>query len=461
MSNYNYKNNFYKVQLLETTKGIYLRLKNIIKAKLDSESIKLFKNSSWIFTAHLIFVSGLFAQSVILGRVLGVRLYGTYVLIIAFVDIIQKFLTLNVDMALIKYISGYKSANDFEKVAAFVKGSFIFAIISSIVSVLVIISLVFFAYHTFVKQPGLEIYIIAYAVANSFSFFNSINSGLLRVYDKFSLNSTIRIFLTFVEFAFVIIAVLFFPRQLSMIFVAIIGARIVGGIASTGATIWAFRENMYSFFYVKLSIIREQWKEIRKFVLSQSASNILKILIFRGDVVVLGMMAGSFQVGLYAVAKKLAFSILLITDPMYASIYPQLASLVSQQRFNDIKMMLKKVSKILIIPLILFFLCASLFNKWIMNLIYGGEYIAAGKPFLFLLLTVCIAAFFFWIGPLLLSLGRAFFRLKVDVVVYAVGALLAFFLAPLYGAVGVAIALLTINLISHSIFLYAVKRDLG
>lgn len=448
------------MEVVYTIKQNSLRVIRGIEIWLDSESKKLFRNSSWVFFGNLFFVSGVFIQSVILGRVFGVELYGTYLFIIYFVETIQEFFNLNVSGALIKFVSEYKSANDGEKIVAFVKGSLIFAGISGITSVIAVTSIMAIAYDIFIKQSGLAIYIIGYAAGRSLTVLDPISSSLLLVYNKFKLNSTLHVFSSLLELTFIILSIVLFPRRISTLIIAVISAKAIGSIFNYGVVAWVFRDKWKRLFCTKMNIIRGQWKEIREFVLSQSGIRTLKVLISRGDVVLLGMLAGAVQVGYYGVAKKIAFSILLFTDPLYVSVYPQLSSLVSKQRFNEIKIMLRKISKILILPMTLFLTLAVLFNKSIISFVYGNEYITAGKPFVFLLLAVCVAAFFFWLAPLILSLGLAFFKLKVDTFVYIIGTGLAFVLTPFYGANGVAIAVLAINILSHSIFLFKVKQYL-
>ncbi|MFB0564542.1 MAG: lipopolysaccharide biosynthesis protein [Candidatus Aminicenantaceae bacterium] len=446
--------------LLDTIQELSLRLKSTIRAQLDVESRRLFKNSSLVFIANVIFIGGVFAQSVLLGRSLGVELYGIFILIVYFVESINEFLNLNINLAMVKFVSEYKSAEEHGKVVAFVKGSLIFSVIFSFFSVCIVTFIVYFAYGIFIKKPGLEYYIIAYALGKSLSFFTNISTCLLRVYDKFKLYSGIRILMAFFEFSFVICAVFLFPRKLSMLFVAVICARLIGNAMCVGAVIWKLGAHFHSYLHVKPSILREQWKEIRNFVVSTSAQRTIKQLISRGDVLILGVLATPVQVGYYAIAKKLAYSICLIFDPMIISVYPQLALLVSKKRFNEITVMLKKISKIFSVPLILFITFAFFLNKWIVSIIYGSEYTMAGKAFFLLLITSCITLFFFWLGPILFSFGRVVFTLNVNVIALIVGAAIALLLAPSYGAVGVAFAMVIITVIIRVSFLYRAIGEL-
>ena len=67
-------------------KDRFFQLKRTIKGWFDFEFKKLFKNSSWAFLGNVVLVGEVFALSVILGRVLGVELFGTFILIIYFVE---------------------------------------------------------------------------------------------------------------------------------------------------------------------------------------------------------------------------------------------------------------------------------------------------------------------------------------------------------------------------------------
>lgn len=431
---------------------------NFLRKYLDPHSKTLLRNSTWVLLANSVYVGSVFLQSVLLSRFLGVSLFGTYILILVIIETTREFLNPNVDVALVKFTAGYRSQDDHYKVAAFLKGSHLTASVATFLTVVTVSILLLLPFDIFGPHPDLTGLILGTAAAKSLTLFDNISMSLLRVYDRFRLNSIIRIGLALSELAVMAGIVVLFPQQLSAIFTGIIAMSIVGTFIRNGAALLECRQVFSRYWSAQLGAIGDQWKEIKHFVLSNSGSRTIKTLITNGDILLLGALSGTQQVGVYAVAKKLANSVLVLTDPMFISIYPQLASLTSKRRYDEVRRMLAKISALLFVPITIFLGFALLLNRPIINFIYGIEYTNAGPPFAIIIVAVCVQAFFFWLTPLLLSTSRVVFKLVIDVISLLIGAALAIILIPLYGAVGSAVALLVLVLVSHFIFLYIMMK---
>lgn len=436
------------------------------KAKLylsnffDVESRVLLENSSWLFVANAVFVLCNFIQAVILGRSLGVELFGTYTLLLVFVETVTEFLNLNVDAALVKYVSEYRARNEINKVVAFVKGSYLFVGISAIVNIFVIAVLCSGAGMIFSIPDDLQIYALILAFGKSSHLFDNLSSSLLRVYDRFRLNSIIRITLAIVELATISSIAYFYPKNLPTILVGVFVCHLLGGLIRNGAAWLECQPMLIKYRHESFSLLKGQWREIRNFVLTNSGSRTIKVLHTRGDLLILGAFSSPQQVAYYSVAKKFASTILLLVDPVYSAIYPQLARLLAKRRFREVEQMLRKLSIVALIPLSIMLFVIIGWNEQIVTSFFGEEYRSVGKPLVILVLAIGIGALFFWLAPLLMSLGLTILRLKVDICVLAAGSLAGIILAPIYGAVGAALALLLVYLLSHSIFLYYIRKEM-
>lgn len=446
-------------QVLSFNRGLFgARFLNFLRKYLDPHSKKLLRNSTWVLFANSVYVGSVFIQSVILSRFLGVALFGTYILILVIIETTREFLNPNVDVAMVKFASSYRSHDEHYKVAAFLKGSHLAAFTATFLTILTVTIMLLLPFHIFGPHPELTVLILGTAAAKSLSLFDNISMGLLRVYDRFRLNSIIRIGLALFELAIMTGIVVLFPKQLPAIFGGIITVSVMGFIIRNGAAAWECRQVFALYRSTRLGAIGENWKEIKHFVLSNSGSRTIKTLITSGDILLLGFLSNTQQVGIYAVAKKLANSVLVLTDPMFVSIYPQLASLTSAHRHEEVLRMLKKISSLLLLPVLLFLLLALLWNRPIINLVYGAAYTNAGAPFAILIMAVCVQAFLFWLTPLLLSSGKVVFKLIIDVISLLIGGVLAMILIPVYGAVGAAVAMLVLVVVSHAVFLYVTMK---
>jgi O-antigen/teichoic acid export membrane protein len=441
-------------------KRLFRPLKSAIGKRLDGESKTLFKNSSWVFIANLNATVLDFIRSVILGRGLGVENFGLYILITTLVKTIQEFFNLNVGTALIKFGADYKSSNNIEKLVALLKLSLVLAGISAVISVLFIMAFSHLAYDMFLTRPGLRLYIQFYAVAASVSFFDYISISFLKLYLKFRLNSVVKILLDTLELGIIAATIYLFPGQLEILIVSAVSALLVKGLVYNGVAFWELRDVILPNLGARMSSLRDDSRSIRSFIINNSASRTIHTLIYNGDVLLLGALAGPVQVGYYSIAKKLAFALQRATDPLSYSIYPQLAHLVAVRNYRDARVMLTRISKILAVPLMLALVIFSFISEWMITLIYGIDYQAGTLPFVILLVAGVVSTLLFWSTPIIFSLGRVDIRLKAYLAALALGLSLGYPLGLHYGATGISIALCVSIIFIHAVFLRVAIKEL-
>lgn len=438
-----------------------MKIIEFIKKKLDPESKKLFKNSSWVFFSNFFSTGLAFLRSILIARGLGVSIYGTYVVVVAFVGLVQEFLNLNIGTALIRYGAVYHAEGRKDKLMALVKVSLFFSFLMSLVSVLVIAVLSRISYSTFIEEPGLEWFIIAYAAAASVTYLNSVSRGLLRLYYKFRLSSIIQMIMDVIETVAIAIAVLFYPRDLNIFFIAVILTRFLNGFICNALSFWELRRELGGHHHSPVALIKGDMKEFRNYVLGNSIGNSLKTLISQGDIVLLKALTSAEQVGLYNVAKKLAYAVLTLTDPLVQSVFPQFSRLLAERKFHETRKMILRISSLALVPAIVFMVISISFSQTIIGLVYGTEYVAASGAFCFFIVGATTASVTFWMLPLVLSLGLIRERLKIYIVTILAGIGLSILLVPPLQSTGMSIVLLAINLLNLALFGYLVNRKMN
>ena len=205
--------------------GSYVR--RLLSRWLDKETKVLAKNSSWVFAANAYRTGLAFAKSVIIARGLGVELYGQYVLILALVVTIQEFFNLNIGTAVIKFGADYRSAERLDKLVALVKASGMFCGVLALVSIAAVAGVSTFAYDTFIKVPGLEIYVLLYAAVASTTFLDSVSTGLLRLFYRFKVNSLVQMAIATIDIVFMAGVLYLFPHTLEPFIIAMIIAKLL------------------------------------------------------------------------------------------------------------------------------------------------------------------------------------------------------------------------------------------
>lgn len=431
-----------------------------LRKKLDSQIKTLLKNSSWVIYSFIFGTLLAFVRSIIVARGLGAELFGIYAVITAFIGTLQAIFNLNLGAVVIKYGSTYKTENREDKIVSLVKLCFLASSVAIVISVLIVSGFVLFSYDTFIKAPGLGWFAILYSIAASGLFFTQISKGTLRLYFKFKSNSIVQMVIDFIEVLLIFLSLYFFPKNLNMFLLAILVSRLVNNVIPNIA---AFRElipELRIHLDASISLIKSQFKQIGYFAFHNSLAKTLQTLINTGDILIIGLLAGSpTQAGFYSVGKRVAFSILALTDPLVSSIYPQLCLLYAENKISEIKRMILKLSMMAAVPATVLVLIAFFFHEIIMKTLYGPEYIAAGETFYLLTGASLISAVFFWIHPLLQALDLLKIRLKIYLIGISAGLISAYFLVPLYGSKGMAFSLILVNLtMPYFLIHYSLKK---
>jgi len=434
---------------------------NFLKKKLDPESKILFRNSSWVFFSNFFSTGLAFLRSILIARGLGVSVYGTYVVVVAFVGLIQEFLNLNIGTALIRFGAVYHAEGRKDKLMALVKVSLFFSFVMALLSIVVIALLSRLSYSTFISEPGLEWFIVAYAAAASVTYLNSVSRGLLRLYYKFRLSSIIQMIMDVIETAAIAIAVIFYPRDLNIFFIAVIITRFLNGFICNALAFWELRKELGVSESSPVSLIRGDLNEFKKYVLGNSLGNSLKTLISQGDIVLLRALTSAEQVGLYNVAKKLAYAVLTLSDPLVQSIFPQFSRMLAEKKFLETRRMIFRISSLAIVPAALFMVLTIAFSQSIVGLIYGAEYLASAGSFRFFIIGATTASVTFWMLPLVLSLGLIKERLGIYVITIIVGVLLSILIVPSQQASGMAMVLLITNMLNLLLFGYLANKKIN
>ncbi len=419
-------------------------------SRFDPQSKIFFKNTSWIFgsTAFRSFMS--FLKSVVIARGLGVEFYGLYVLITNFVLTIQDFFDLNISAGIVRYGAIYRNDNRIDKLISLIKLSLLSVLVTSMLSISIITLIVLLFYERLITHPGLELFIILYAIADLTTFIDPLGKGLLRLYYRFKLNSIIQSLCSLTELIIVSATIFVFKADLKAFIISLIIARILTALAYLGGMYWELRSELMPYVRARMSLIKDQYRELLEFVTANAMTRTLVTLGNRGDALLLGTLAGPAALAFYNLAKRTANMLMTIADPFAQGIFPQLANLMAQKKFAEVKTMLVKLSRSAAIPLVLSIPVVYLINEWFFQTIYGQDYIQASNPFMMLYLAAILATVFFWNHSFMLAAGLLKIRFYFILFSLLAGFGLAWWLIPSWQETGMAAGAFLIRFIQFT-----------
>lgn len=436
------------------------RTKDYLTKRFDKQSRFFFRNSKWLLSSNLTRSVIAFTRSIVIARGLGIELFGTYAVLIAFVTTVQELFNMQIGTAIIKFGADYKKAGDRKHLNLLMQCGYLVTLVAIIASIIIIALLSIFFYSLFIDIPGLTVYLILYAVGAGLLFFEEPCISALRLFYRFKVNAIVSITMALLELIIIASILFLWPENLAMLIVASTIAAVINFLVMNLSMLWELRHELSIFERIDISALVREWKKIWRFVVGTHGSRGLKVLIYRGDVLLLAAFAGPVQVGYYAIALKLGSTLKVLTDPLNYTIYPQLASLVSGKQFDELKSLIRNATGVLLIPFALFVALVVLLGNSIVGLIYGAEYTGAADPLILVVAAVAIEALLFWSTALLNSLELIAVRFKTYAVSAIVGFSLAWILIPAYGAVGMAAVLLIVNLLIQVGFVLAAQHKM-
>jgi O-antigen/teichoic acid export membrane protein len=419
-------------------------------SRFDKQSKILFKNTSWILGSTVFRSLMSFLKSIVVARGLGVEFYGIYILISNFVLTIQDFFDMNIDAGIIRFGAIYRSNNRMDKLISLIKLSVLSIFISSVISILLITVLVSFFYEKYITQPGLELFIILFAIADLSSFFDPLGKSLLRLFYKFKINSIIQSLSSLLELIVVSITIFIFKADLKTFFIGLIIARFLTASAYLGGMWWELKDELKPYLHAKISLIKDQYREIFHFITGNAMTRTLVTLINRGDALLLGTLAGTASLAFYNLSKRLANMFMVIADPFAQGIYPQISYLLAQKRYTELKLMLVKLTRSMALPLVLSVPVMLLFHEWLITFLYGSEYANAAKPFALLYFASMLSTVFFWNQSFLLGTGNIKSRFIIVLAAAVIGFSVSYLLIPGHAEVGMAIGNLVLRILQFS-----------
>ena len=178
------------------------------------------------------------------------------------------------------------------------------------------------------------------------------------------------------------------------------------------------------------------------------------------DVIMLGILQGSEQVGQYSVAKSIVGLILVARRAINAPFGPTVASLYSQQATDDLQAIVTKSARAVLAVALPVALVCIFFGEWILQF-FGPEFTRAATVLVILSLGQLFSAAMGSLNLLLQMTRHPGEAAKATMTGILVNIGLICILVPFFGMEGAAIAV-TAGLIARSVMMaLAVRRRLG
>jgi len=213
-------------------------------------------------------------------------------------------------------------------------------------------------------------------------------------------------------------------------------------------------------FKWKLNFNRDVLKRILYVSYPMLLASSMGLIVGWIDTFMLSYFIDEKSVGIYNVAFKVAFFSSILLTTINTVISPKIAKLSSENKHSEIKILMRKVSKILFIGATLIFLI-SIFNMELILSFFGSEFTEGIATLAILLVGQFISSYSGPVAILLQMTGYEKIFMYISIVAMVVNVGLNLLLIPELGYFGAAIASAFTLIFNNLCCVFFVKKRLG
>ncbi|PIN89496.1 hypothetical protein COU57_05870 [Candidatus Pacearchaeota archaeon CG10_big_fil_rev_8_21_14_0_10_32_14] len=424
------------------------------------QSLKLVARSSIIIFAGIIISKILtYIYRIIIARQFGPEIYGVFSLILMMIGFLTPFINLGLNEGLLRFIPQWRGKNETKKIEYATSFSTKFILLNSIIISGILFLLADFISITLFKEPQLTPFTQIVAVFLIFMVFSRFLLIIIRSYEYVVIHTLLeKIIMTSIHVLFLILLISIGLNSDSIIYSYVAGFIIV--------TIISY---IYINKIIKLkfhsNIDDSEKKTIRKELLFYSIpimfSGIITVMFTWVDTFFIGYFLGTKDVGIYNAAVPIA-TLMLITQEIFLHLlYPIFNREFSKDNIKNIDNLSKQVTKwifMINLPILLFVL---IYPHYIINLLFGPEYVQASNSLRILSIGVFLSSIFYVSQRLILVKGKSKILFWDLFYTSILNIILNIILTPKLGINGAAFATTFSWIILSLLWIYQTKKYLN
>ncbi|MBI5401668.1 flippase [Candidatus Wolfebacteria bacterium] len=223
-------------------------------------------------------------------------------------------------------------------------------------------------------------------------------------------------------------------------------------------------------FLIATYFLREKWLKIRKDFTKQlvvpiarsawpmAVGGIVGSFLFNVDIIMLGWWRTSSEIGLYSAAQRIVGLFYNIPSLLAIAVFPMFSRFIYANNEEKVRSLTTRTITILFMAAIPIVIGGILFKNQIINFVYGMNYAGAADTFSVLIVSIFAIFPFAILNDLVFAYDKQKKMLIYGVIAALSNIVLNFFLIPLYGIMGAAIATTFANILNVAMLWKFVKK---
>ena len=299
---------------------------------VDSKAMRsVAREGGWAGIFNLFGAAIRYGNNIILTRLLGAKLYGLYALANTVVTVITIPSSLGLPTSMVHFVASYAETGRWDKLRWVLKAAFRVVFFSSLLGVILVLALSPWASHSVFRKDGLLMPLSGLAVALPFLSLYTVCSGGLQGLKAIRGKVFIERIAHPLFFSILLVVGGFWFRTLEYVLVCFfVAAAAVLGLG----LFWLMR---------RLKAIPApapappDWKHLLSFSTPVMFMQFLNYFILWSDILVMGIFWDAKEVGIYAIASRLATAVSMPTEALGASLAPSFSGLTGKGDMAGLK----------------------------------------------------------------------------------------------------------------------------
>lgn len=366
---------------------------------------KILKNAGILLSGNV--TSNLFSVlcTLLMARSLSVEVFGYYVLAIGYVEVMAKLFSFQTWQAFIRYASLKKT---YVSIRSLIKCGFMIDALSLAMATIVAGSILPLVFSIFSVPAHLEIVFYILVLTVPLKFVESA-VGVFRFYEVYRAQSIIAALASFIKLAFV--GYVFCTEALISNYA---WAVFLSQVVSVCLTLWLLKLTLNSNGIGVLSVINSdiKVKNLQKFgyfnfVIYNNFDISIRMISRYLDVFLLGRIYGAEAVAALKIAKEISSVIAKLLEPIYQTLYPELAKMLHVDEQKKAIDTAKKIATFVAVSSAVFYMGFVVVGGPLIKSVIGEGYDSAYAMACIYLLATLLAASTMPIYPFQHALGMA------------------------------------------------------
>lgn len=392
-------------QVKAITSALTRNLHRLVSWFRDDVFRRLFLNACKLLSANTVSAGLGFALTAITARALGPENYGYLALVLTYEQTIGKLVSFNAWQAVIKFGSERLKANDRDGLRQLIKFGFSLDVSSAIIGTLLAVALAGPIISLLRWDQALRPLVVLYSTLILFML-NGTPIGILRLFDRFDLLSYTSVFSVVIRLFGVSWCLLTSQELHGFVWVHLVTG-IFGQLYQVLASFWVIRQQgLGDLISSPLRAIHRTFPGIWDYVWTTNLNSTIRLLSREADELIIAGLTTPSALGLFRIAKQFSRVLPMLSDPLYQSIYPELARLWAAIDLGRFVSLVKRTTLIVGGVTLSAWIGFVVFGRWLVTLTVGEAYLEAYPIAVVYMLALVIALCGVSLQPSMLAIGQ-------------------------------------------------------